>query len=239
MKDAYSLILRDQKINVGPTERVISVVGGTYLLLDGLFLKEKRSVTEALIGGFLLFRGATGYCPLHTALEDRPAQEHSQNINIRVNMTVNRGRMDIYNFWRKLENLPLFMSHIKSVKELNTTTSEWTAKGPGGVGSVSWKAEIVKDEPGRLLSWRSLPDSTITNAGKVEFLDEGALGTTLHVVITYKAPLGVPGKELARLLNPVFEDIVKDDVLNFKTYMETGEVRAFSQARGTDKGMPE
>ncbi|WP_247237423.1 SRPBCC family protein [Telluribacter sp. SYSU D00476] len=238
MKDAYSPILRNQKINVGSTERILSVLGGSYLLYDAL-TSRRTSMTEALLGGYLLFRGTTGYCPVHGMIEDRPAQEHSQNINIRVNMTVNRNRMDVYNFWRKLENLPLFMSHIKKVHELDSKTSEWTATGPGGIGSVSWKAEIVKDEPGRLLSWRSLLDSTIENAGKVEFLDQGALGTTLHVVITYKAPLGVPGKELARLLNPMFEDIVKDDVLNFKSYMETGETLTMNDVQGTDEGMLE
>jgi uncharacterized membrane protein len=222
MKDAYSPFLRNQRVNIGHKERVLSVVGGTFLLFDSL-TKRDISVTEALIGGYLLFRGATGYCPVHTAIENRPAREHSDNINIKVDLVVNRARMDVYHFWRQLENLPLFMGHIESVTKLSETLSEWKATGPGGIGSLSWKAEIVKDEPGRLLGWRSLPGAAIDNAGKVEFSDYGPDGTRLHVVISYKAPLGVPGKEISRLLNPVFRDIVTDDVLNFKNYVEIGE----------------
>lgn len=222
-KDAYSPILRHQKMNVGSTERIISAFGGGFLLIDAL-ARKKVSPIEALVGGYMLFRSATGYCPLHSALQDRPAQEHSDNINIKVDLKVNRARQEVYNFWRNLENLPLFMRHIQSVTELDDTTSVWKAAGPGGIGTLKWEAKIVKDEPGRLLGWRSLPGAPIVNAGKVEFSDLGENSTLLHVVISYKAPMGVPGKELSRLLNPMFKDMVMKDILNFKNYVERGEV---------------
>jgi uncharacterized membrane protein len=222
-KDAYSPILRHQKMNVGTTERIISAFGGGFLLLDAL-VRRKASPIEALVGGYMLFRSATGYCPLHTALEANAAQEHSDNINIKVDLKVNRLRQEVYDFWRKLENLSLFMRHIQSVTELDATTSVWKAAGPGGIGTLKWKAEIVKDEPGRLLGWRSLPGAPIVNAGKVEFSDLGENCTLLHVVISYKAPMGVPGKEISRLLNPMFKDMVMQDILNFKNYVERGEV---------------
>ena len=175
----------------------------------------------------MLFRGATGYCPMHSAIEGNPALEHSDNINIKVNMTVNRNRLEVYNLWRHLENLPLFLTHIQSVNELDDTNSLWKASGPGGVGTIKWKAKIVKDEPGRFLGWHSSPDSDIVNAGKVEFLDDEDLGgTKLHVVISYKAPFGVPGKELSRLLHPLFRDLVMEDILRFKNYAETEAVEA-------------
>ena len=220
-KDAYSPILRHQKMNVGSTERIISAFGGGFLLIDAL-ARKKMSPVEALVGGYMLFRSATGYCPLHTALQGSKAQEHSNNINIKVDLKVNRSRQEVYDFWRNLENLPLFMRHIQSVTELDKTTSAWKAAGPGGMGTLKWKAEIVKDEPGRLLGWRSSPGAPIVNAGKVEFSDLGE-GTLLHVVISYKAPMGVPGKEISRLLNPMFKDMVMQDILNFKNYVERGE----------------
>lgn len=221
-KDAYSPILRQQKMNVGSTERIISAFGGGFLLIDAL-MRRKVSPIEAAVGGYMLFRSATGYCPLHSALQARPGQEHSDNINIKVDLKVNRPRQEVYDFWRKLENLSLFMRHIQSVTELDSKTSVWKAAGPAGIGTMKWKAEIVKDEPGRLLGWRSLPGAPIVNAGKVEFSDLGE-GTLLHVVISYKAPMGVPGKELSRLFNPMFKDMVMQDILNFKNYVERGEM---------------
>ncbi|GAA4416105.1 SRPBCC family protein [Nibrella viscosa] len=224
MKDAYNPILLNQRMNVGPKERIFSAVGGSWLLLNS-FAKRDVSLPKALIGGYLLFRGVTGYCPLHSAVEKRQALEVSDNINIHVDLVVSRSPMEVYDFWRKLENLPLFMSHIEYVRELDKKTSEWKATGPGGVGHLTWKAEIVKEERGRLLGWRSLPGAVIENAGKVEMFYHPD-GTQLHVAITYKAPLGVPGKELSRLLNPMFRDLVKEDVLNVKTYLEQGEITA-------------
>lgn len=224
-KNVYSPILRNQKVNVGQTERIISVIGGVFLLFDAL-TKKRGSIPEALAGGYMLFRGTTGYCPMHSAIEGSPALEHSDNINIKVDLIVNRDRLEVYNLWRRLENLPLFLTHIQSVSELDETTSLWKASGPGGVGTIKWKAEIVKDEPGRFLGWHSLPGSDIVNTGKVAFLDNADGGTKLHVVISYKAPFGIPGKELSRLLHPLFRDIVMEDILRFKNYAETEAIEA-------------
>ncbi|GAB2770430.1 SRPBCC family protein [Rhabdobacter roseus] len=225
MKKAYSTLMPRQRTNVGSTERIVSLFGGACLLYDAL-TKEDTSVVEALVGGYLIFRGATGYCPVHSAIEERPAREHSQNINIKTRLLVKRPRQEVYDFWRKLDNLPLFMNHLESVTVLNERESEWKAKVPGGLGTIGWRSEIVKEEPGRLLGWHSKPGAVIENGGKIEFSDLGEGGTEVQVVISYKAPLGVPGKEISRLLNPYFRDMVLEDILNFKNYLETNEVPA-------------
>ena len=83
----------------------------------------------------------------------------------------------------------------------------------------------LKDDPGRLLSWRSLPGSTIDNAGKVEFRDAlGDQGTELKVMITYRPPAGNIGSGIAKLLNPLFEKVVRADVNNFKSFIDAGNV---------------
>lgn len=112
------------------------------------------------------------------------------------------------------------MNHLESVKPLSYTTSKWTAKGPAGIGKLTWKAEIVKDEKERLISWNSLPDSSLKNTGKVVFRPNEQ-GTEIIVTISYHAPLGVAGESAAKLLNPYFEKLVKDDIMNFKTYLES------------------
>ena len=119
------------------------------------------------------------------------------------------------------------MRHLKKVQVLDETTSEWTAsipRLPGKLGTVSWKSEIVKDDPGALLSWKSLPGSAIENAGKVSFNDAGKFGTEVHVVISYHAPLGLVGEKAGKLLNPLFEKMVREDIRNFKRFIETGEI---------------
>ena len=86
---------------------------------------------------------------------------------------------------------------------------------------MSWKAEILKDEKEKLLSWHSLPESSIENSGKVIFKSKGK-ATELDVTISYHAPLGIAGESAAKLLNPYFQKIVNDDILNLKEYLESG-----------------
>lgn len=206
------------KKNVSALERVLMVTSGGYLLYSGL-TQEKKNIGKAGIGGSMLLRGLSGYCPVYDAV-DHLKNDKASNVNIRINSVINRPISEVYAFWRDFENLPKFMNHLVSVNPINYTTSEWTAKGPLGIGKISWKAEVVKDEKEKLISWNSLPDSSIQNAGKVVFKQKGK-ATEIDVTISYHAPLGVAGESAAKLLNPYFEKLVKDDILNFKSYLES------------------
>ncbi len=206
-------------INVGTIERILMVAAGSYLLYKALSTKEKN-IKQSIAGGTMLFRGVSGYCPVYDAM-DRSGKFNAQNVNIRTSITVDKPVDEVYNFWRNLENLPRFMSHLKNVNEVDRITSEWTAKGPAGIGQVSWKAQILMDEPGEMLSWCSLPDSTVDNAGKVVFKKISDNQTEIDVTISYHAPLGVAGEAAAKLLNPVFETMVKKDIENFKSVLES------------------
>ncbi|HSD05714.1 SRPBCC family protein [Flavobacterium sp.] len=207
------------KNNVSTLERLLMVTSGAYFLYKGLTQKDK-SITQSGLGGAMLVRGITGYCPVYDAV-DHLKNDKAQNVNIRINSVINKPIGEVYAFWRNLENLPKFMNHLQSVKTINQTTSEWTAKGLSGIGRLSWKAEIIKDEKEKLLSWRSLPDAQIENAGKVIFSQKGK-ATELDITISYRAPLGIAGESAAKLLNPFFQKMVKDDILNLKEYLESG-----------------
>lgn len=59
-------------VNVGPSERALSVVAGGLILAIGLrnlFRSPLSSFTGITIGGGLIFRGVTGHCKLRHALE--------------------------------------------------------------------------------------------------------------------------------------------------------------------------
>lgn len=206
------------KTNVSALERIFMITSGGYLLYKGLSQNDK-SIAKIGSGTAMLLRGFSGYCPLYDAV-DHLKNDKSSNINIRLNSVIDKPISEVYSFWRDFENLPKFMNHLESVEPISYTTSLWTAKGPGGIGKITWKAEILKDEKERLISWSSLPDASIKNAGKVVFRPSGK-GTEIIVTISYHAPLGIAGESAAKLLNPYFEKLVKDDIINFKTYLES------------------
>lgn len=214
--------------NVGKTERILSLLGGTYMLYDGL-LKDNKSFVEAAFAGYLLFRGTTGFCGLYNLMGKTKPDARSRNVNIQVTQLVERPREEVYEFWRKFENLPMFMEHLESVKSLNDHISVWKAEGPAGMGTMTWKSEIVKERPNELIGWQSLPGSAVENAGKVEFKDVEGFGTEVHVVISYSAPGGIPGEGAARLINGVFEDMVREDIENFKEFMEEWKVPGINE----------
>lgn len=222
-------------INVDWQERVLSAGIGGYLLAAGLRNLTKRplkGILQTAIGGFLLYRGSSGNCPVYTSLGKTQDATHASSVNIRTSMIVNRPRNEVYQFWRRLENLPKFMKHLLTVKELDARRSHWEAVIPGNVGTLKWDAEIVKEREGEFIGWQSLPNATIENAGKVEFRDvDNGLDTEIDVTISYRPPAGDIGSGIASLLNPVFEKIIKQDILNFKEYIETHNMPVYGGAQ--------
>ncbi|MDX5419739.1 MAG: SRPBCC family protein [Hymenobacteraceae bacterium] len=211
-------------INVGRPERVLSAVGGAALALLGLRRPGAAGVAAALAGGVLLFRGATGYCPVNQALGRNDAQDEDISVDIIKTITVERPRTEVYQFWRILENLPKFMEHLESVQQDGPQRSHWKAKIPGGLGTIDWDADIINEKENELIAWRSLPNSDIDNAGEVRFSDSpDGKGTIVQAIISYSPPVGSVGGLAARMLNPMFQNMVEKDLRYFKRFMETGE----------------
>lgn len=211
-------------VNIEPTERIVSAAIGGLLLVNGITNKSKARIPSLFAAGILLARGISGYSLLYDTLGKERIPRVAKNINIRTKLLVHKPKDQVYAFWRELENLPLFLSHLKSVEKIDDKYSVWKAKLPGHL-TLDWTAEIVKEEPGHLLGWSSIPDSSISNAGKIEFNEaNNGASTELDVTISYHPPLGVLGSGVAHLLNPTFEKMVRDDIYNFKIFMETGKL---------------
>ena len=61
--------LRDELFhNVAQPERVISIIGGIAALVSSVRRRSPLGVVLALVGGALMLRGASGHCPLYTAM---------------------------------------------------------------------------------------------------------------------------------------------------------------------------
>jgi len=212
-------ITKTHAMNVGSAERLVSLAAGSFLLINTITAKN-FSLLKLLTSGYLLYRGASGNCPLYT-IAGRPATIPSDNINIRVKMFVAKPRESVYRAWRNLENLPLFMSHITDVKQVFDNISEWKAELAGNPVPLKWRASIVRDIVDQEITWRSLPDSMIDNVGKVEFRDsDEAVGTDIYVTISYKPPLGIVGDAISSFFTPAIEKVVREDVYGFKQFIE-------------------
>jgi uncharacterized membrane protein len=147
-----------------------------------------------------------------------------QGIRVRKAITINRPVEEVYRFWRKLENLPRFMAHLESVRELDDRRSYWKAQAPLGL-TVEWTAEIVEERPNELISWRSVDDSQVPNLGTVRFVRApGDRGTEVHLDIRYDPPAGAVGATVAKLFGEEPSQQVVGDLRRLKQVLETGEV---------------
>ena len=143
---------------------------------------------------------------------------------VRKAITVNRPAHEVYAFWRDLETLPRFMTHLESVESLDESRSRWRAKAPLG-RSVEWEAEVVEERPDELIAWRSLPDADVANAGTVRFREApGGRGTEVVVELEWSPPGGPLGATVGKLLGEEPATQLADDLRRFKQVLETGEI---------------
>jgi uncharacterized membrane protein len=224
--------------NVGPTERLVSLGLGTCLTVFGI-TGRRLSPLALAAGGFLLYRGLAGNCPLYQALGvgtdgasgDEAVIPAREGVKVEDAVTVNRPAAEVYRFWRNLSRLPHFMDHLKEVRETGGGKSHWVARGPLGM-SVEWDAEIIEDRPNELISWKSLPGSDVDTAGSVHFRSApSGRGTEVRVTLKYDPPAGKVGAALARLLSEAPEQQIAADLAKFRSQIEAGQVPSMAAGR--------
>ena len=145
--------------NVAEVERWASALGGAALAAYGLKqVREERPVAGAMIAaaaGVLIYRGASGHCPMYAATgintaetDTRTALSGARGVRVEDAVTINRSPEELYDCWRDFERLPTFMHHLVSVTPIDRRRSHWVAKAPAG-RTVEWDAEIVNEIPER------------------------------------------------------------------------------------------
>ena len=145
-------------------------------------------------------------------------------MHVSQTITINRPPEEIYRFWHDLPNLPRFMSHIEAVDVIDERRSHWRAKAPAG-STVEWDSEIVEDQPGRSIAWRSLEGSDVRNDGRVSVVPApGDRGTEVRVELDYDLPGGKLAAVFAKMFGEEPAQQVYDDLHALKQVLETGEV---------------
>jgi uncharacterized membrane protein len=185
------------------------MIGAAALVAYGLTRRSKAGTALAAAGGLLAYK----------ATKASPAEAGTQ-----VTFLVNASTDEAYRLWRNFAGLPRFMVHLKSVRELDRSRSEWIALGPAK-REVCWTAEITEDRANERIAWRSLSNSEIQTNGSVNFRpDPQGRGTYVSVDLHYGVPGGPLTSGLAALFGKNPEFVVREDVRRFKQLLESGEV---------------
>jgi uncharacterized membrane protein len=166
---------------------------------------------------------STAKHPDVTGLNGDLAPRHG-DVLVGRSVTIDRPRQELYAFWREFSNLPRFMRNVDRVSVVTAERSHWVIEAPAGK-TVEWDSDIVRDEPGRLIAWRSVEGASVRNSGQVEFVDSpDGRGTVVRVTLVYDPPGGSVGRLIAKLFQKEPKIQARQDLRRFKQLMETGEV---------------
>ena len=210
-------IQREIPRNLGFTERLVSVFLGGALLSKGIRNPFK---SRFWYGAYLTYRGFTGKCVIYEQLGIDARKPHA--VNVRGEFVIDKPAQEVYSYWRNLSNIPASINHLMDVEMIDENLSKWKSRALGSFLPVNWEAEIVKDEPGRLIGWRAVKGSMLPHVGRVEFEQSAdGLGTMLKIVLSYRPPAGGLGVGVSRMINPMFEEMLKKEMYTFKHKIES------------------
>lgn len=209
-----------------PASALWSRVGGDLMDLSllGLALGDRCNDRDRINAAIAAVGGVTAL-DLLCAARATQAMPRVRTLRVVRSIAINREPSDCYAFWRGLENLPRFMRHVVDVKKLDEGRSHWVVCAPAG-RTVEWDAEVVRQEPDRLIAWRSLEGADVDSTGVVEFAPRpgGKKGTLLRVAMEYRPPAGVLGAAVAKLFGEAPGQQLKEDLRRLKRLLETGEI---------------
>lgn len=211
-------------VDLGQPERLVSATAGGLLLLYSLRNPTPLNLVLGAVGAGLIYQGTVGRNVVETIRTGQPLVAEPNGLRVKKSMTVNRSPDELYAFWRDLENLPRFMKHVRSVQRHGNGRSHWVVAGPRGT-VFKWDAQITVDRPNQMIAWQTVPGSSVDHRGYVKFVPApGKRGTEVHVALEYQPPGGEAGKLLGSLLGGITEQEIQEQIRNFKSIMEAGEI---------------
>jgi uncharacterized membrane protein len=149
-----------------------------------------------------------------------PPQDGDGKIWIRTSALVDVEPEKLYQLWRDVESAPLWQEQILSVTRLSDRISRWVMQVKDK--QLEWDSEILMDEPGKRIAWRSIAGDS-QNAGEVVFEGTpGNRGTSVTVLQGFAMSKLSSAWETLTGRNP--KQAVIENLRHFKALAETGEI---------------
>ena len=89
-----------------------------------------------------------------------PPEDQNGKIWVRTSALIHADADDLYKMWRDVEAAPLWQEQIEKVTRTGETTSHWVMRSrpedKTEDKTIEWDSEVLKDEPGRRIAWRTI-----------------------------------------------------------------------------------
>ena len=176
-----------------------------------------------------------------------PPEDKDGKIWIRTSVLIQTEAEQLYEMWRDVESAPLWQEQIARVTRTGEKTSHWVMRSRDkerdkeNDKTIEWNSEILADEPGRRIAWRSVGGDS-DNAGEVVFEPSPGRKATL-VTVLQEFRMGKLANAWETVVGRNPKQAVIENLRHFKALAETGEIpRTEGQPhgpRGTIAGIKE
>lgn len=218
--------------NLSRDERLLTMVAGVGAMGLAVYFPRIRKPL-AMTSATLIARATAGYCPVTAAMsrpnlrsgDTRVELAGARGTHLAQVVLINAPADEVYRFWRDPRHLSQALPSSVTVQERDSELWDWTLGTAGTPNLATWTSEIIHDEPGRLLSWKTTEDSTIVSAGSVTFRElPGHRGTEVRVRMQYSPPMGKLGAAVARVVGHGADQFVRDYLRDIKRFIEMAGV---------------
>src|ERR1700685_1990406 len=155
-----------------------------------------------------------------------PPEDKDGKMWVRTSALIHVDAEDLYKMWRDVESAPLWQEQIESVTRTGEATSHWVmrskSKDKDKDDTIEWDSEILKDEPGRRIAWRSTGGDS-DNAGEVVF-EPSPGGRATMVTVLQEFRMGKLASAWETLVGRNPKQAVIENLRHFKALAETGEI---------------
>jgi uncharacterized membrane protein len=149
-----------------------------------------------------------------------PPEDNDGKLWVRTSALIQASPEDLYTMWRDIESAPLWQEEIQQVTRTGSNTSHWVMTS--GDKTIEWDSEILNDEPGRRIAWRSIGGDS-EQAGEVMFENSpGNRGTIVTVLQEFRMGKLASAWETVVGRNP--KQAVVENLRHFKAFAEAGEI---------------
>jgi uncharacterized membrane protein len=151
-----------------------------------------------------------------------PPEDKDGKIWVRTSALVHAEARTLYEMWRDVESAPLWQEQVVRVTRTGERTSHWIMQSGDKEKTIEWDSEILADEPGHRIAWRSIGGES-ENAGEVVF-EASPGGRAIMVTVLQEFRMG----RLAALWETIVgrnpKQAVIENLRHFKALAETGEI---------------
>ena len=149
-----------------------------------------------------------------------PPEDKDGKMWVRTSAIIQVDASELYSLWRNVEAIPQWQEQIKRVTQTGDKTSHWVMTK--GDTDIEWDAEILADEPGRRIAWRSI-GGDLDQAGEVIF-EPAPTGRGTMVTLLQEFKLGKIASAWETLTGRNPKQGVIENLRHFKALAEAGEI---------------